>query len=211
MSTHEESKAQFTGRESRRRRLIVDKPFQYRLIGLLMAIWLANSLFFSIILYYFYEGHIQRFYELVPKPGIAPLLEAPVLFTIAIVFILVFGLVMLCIIGLYLSNQIAGPLYRVKMSLNRVSEGDVNFEVRFRNRDFLMDFPGYFNNMLRQLKERGVGDIENLKAIENSLAEPGKARALLREFRTKKEQQFGIPSEDPESASQGEPVSQSVH
>ena len=77
--------------------------------------------------------------------------------------------------------------------------------------DMIMDFPGYFNNMLRQLRERGVGDIENLKAIENSLAEPGKARALLREFRTKKEQQFGIPSEDPESASQGEPVSQSVH
>ena len=81
MSTQEASV-----KKNRRRQFIVDKPFQYRLIGLLMAIWLANSLFFSIILYYFYEGHIQRFYELVPRPGIAPLLEAPVLFSIAIVF-----------------------------------------------------------------------------------------------------------------------------
>ena len=81
MSNQEASKPKFSGRKNRRRRLIVDKPFQYRLIGLLMAIWMANSLFFSIILYYFYEGHIQRFYELVPRPGIAPLLSAPVLFS----------------------------------------------------------------------------------------------------------------------------------
>ena len=118
---------------------------------------------------------------------------------------------MLCIIGLYLSNQIAGPLYRVKMSLNRVSEGDVNFEVRFRDRDFLMDFPGYFNNMLRQLKERGVGDVETLRAIETNLGDTEKARGMLRELRVKKEQQYGVQTEKPESASQGEPVSQSVH
>lgn len=210
MSNQEASKP-ISGKKNRRRQLIVDKPFQYRLIGLLMAIWLANSLFFSIILYYFYDGHILRFYELVPRPGIAPLLSAPVLFGIAIAFILVFGLVMLCIIGLYLSNQIAGPLYRVKMSLNRVSEGDVNFEVHFRDHDFLMDFPGYFNNMLRQLKERGVGDVEALKTIETQLSDADKAKTMLRELRERKEQQFGIASEKPEPAGESEPVSQSVH
>lgn len=209
--SNEEASKPMPRKKNRRRQLIVDKPFQYRLIGLLMAIWLANSLFFSIILYYFYDGHILRFYELVPREGMAPLLSAPVLFSIAIAFILMFGLVMLCIIGLYLSNQIAGPLYRVKMSLNRVSEGDMNFEVRFRDHDFLMDFPGYFNNMLRRLKERGVGDVETLKSIESHLGDTDKVRSLLREFRESKEQRFGVASEKPEPASQSEPVSQSVH
>lgn len=189
-------------KHNRRRQFIVDKPFQYRMIGLLLAIWTANSLFFSIVLYYFYQGHILRFYELVPRdPNIGPLISSPVLFTIAIGFIVVFGMVMVGILGLYLSNQIAGPLYRVKLSLNRVSEGDVNFEIRFRDRDFLEDFPGYFNNMLRALKERSAGDLEVLKSIEDNLEDSARCRTLLRELREKKERQLGFTPEPKDSVS----------
>ncbi len=106
---------------------------------------------------------------------------------------------MVGIIGMYLSNQIAGPIYRVKLSLNRISEGDLNFEIRFRDRDFLRDFPGYFNNMLRGLKEQGTNDIEALKSIEHNLADAGKAKGMLREFRERKEQQYGLASEKMES------------
>lgn len=198
-------------RPNRRRRLIVDKPFQYRLIGLLLAIWTANSIFFSIILYYFYQGHIQQFYTLVPRPGMLPRLSTPVLFSIAIAFILVFGLIMVAIIGTYLSNQIAGPLYRVKLSLNRVSQGDVNFEVQFRDRDFLMDFPGYFNNMLRGLKEQGASDIEALKTIENNMDDTAKARELLRGLRARKEKQFGGALDASDAEPQPNQLSQAVH
>lgn len=197
MTTQAESKPSEGGRKpNRRRRLIVDKAFQYRLIGLLLSIWAANSLFFSIILYYFYQGHILRFYHLVPRSGMVPLLSAPLLFSVAIGFILCFGMVLVGIIGVYLSNQIAGPLYRVKMSLNRVREGDVNFEVQFRDRDFLEDFPGYFNGMLESLKEQGGSDVEALKTIEESLSEPQKSRALIRELRQKKQTQIGFETED---------------
>ena len=184
------------GRQNRRRQLIVDKPFQYRLIALLLAIWAANSLFFSIILYYFYEGHILQFYHLVPRSGMVPLLSAPVLFSVAIGFILLFGMVLVGIIGVYLSNQIAGPLYRVKLSLERVTSGDVNFDIRFRDRDFLEDLPGYFNKMLQALKDQGSNDIEVLKAIEENLSDPAKTRALVQELKERKQVQIGVASED---------------
>ncbi len=177
-------------------RWVVDKSFQFRLIGLLSAIYVSNSLFFSIVLYYFYEGHINRFYVLVPRKDMIPLVSSPTLFSLAIGFIVVFGLVMVAILGLYLSNHIAGPLYRVKMSLNRVSEGDVNFEVRFRDRDFLEDFPGYFNNMLRALREQSSEDINVLKAIENQIDDPNKIKTLLRSLREKKETQIGLLLEE---------------
>ncbi len=196
MTTQAESKPEEGRKPNRRRRLIVDKAFQYRLIGLLLSIWAANSLFFSIILYYFYQGHILRFYHLVPRSGMVPLLSAPVLFSVAIGFILCFGMVLVGIIGVYLSNQIAGPLYRVKLSLNRVREGDVNFEIQFRDRDFLEDFPGYFNGMLDSLKQQGGNDVEALNAIEESLSEPQKSRALIRELRQKKQTQIGLSTED---------------
>ena len=195
MTTQAESSPTTGGPKNRRRQLIVDKSFQYRLIGLLLAIWTANSLFFSIILYYFYQGHILRFYHLVPRTGMVPLLSAPMLFSVAIGFILLFGMVLVGIIGIYLSNQIAGPLYRVKLSLTRVTEGDVNFEIRFRDRDFLEDFPGYFNGMLESLKKQGGNDVETLKAIEESLSDPQKSRALIRELRERKQSQLGLPAE----------------
>jgi hypothetical protein len=194
-----------------RRQFIVDKPFQYRLIGMLLAIWAANSIFFSIILYYFYEGHILRFYNLIPRQGLAPLLSAPTLFGIALGFIFVFGLMMVAIIGMYMSNQIAGPLYRVKLCLNRISEGDVNFEIRFRARDFLKDFPGYFNNMMRGLKEQATRDIEALRAVEEQLEDSDKARSLLAELRSKKEHQFGFAEEKSETSAEPGHLSQAVH
>ena len=181
-------------RPNRRRRLIVDKGFQYRLIGLLLGIWAANSLFFSIFLYYFYEGHILQFYHLVPRSGMVPLLSVPVLFVVAISFVLLFGMVLVEIIGVYLSNQIAGPLYRVKLSLERVTGGDVNFDIRFR--DFLEDFSGYFNRMLQALKEQSSNDIEVLKAIEANLSDPAKTRALVLELKERKQTQIGAASEE---------------
>ena len=64
-----------------------------------------------------YDGHLNRFYDLVPREGLLPLLSLPTLFAVSILFVSVFGVIVLGIIALYMSNQIAGPLYRTKKSL----------------------------------------------------------------------------------------------
>ena len=70
----QDTKADSSGRPGvLKRQYIVDKPFQHRLIGTLLCIWLANSIFFSLVLYFFYEGHVLRFYNLSPRAGLAPL------------------------------------------------------------------------------------------------------------------------------------------
>jgi hypothetical protein len=99
----------------------------------------------------------------------------------------------------------------VKLSLNRISEGDFNFEIRFRDRDFLRDFPGYFNNMLRGLKEQGTTDIEALRSIESQWEQQDKARSLLREFREKKERQYGHTTEESGEPVETSQLSQAVH
>ena len=76
-----------------------------------------------------------------------PLLTLPALFGVAIGFVVVFGLVILGIVGLYMSNQIAGPLYRTKLCMDRVGKGDWGFNLQFRHGDFLRDLPGVFNQM----------------------------------------------------------------
>lgn len=195
-----------------KRQYIVDKPFQFRLMGTLLTIWFANSLFFSIVLYFFYESHLNQFYDLVPRPGMLPLLTLPALFTVAIGFIAVFGIIVLGVIGLYMSNQIAGPLFRTKKCLERVAVGDWNFLLQFREGDFMTDFPPAFNGMLEGLRRIGDAEVEELKAIEASEADEAELKRLVRRLRDKKEAQLGhesaIPA-DPES--DREPVSVAVH
>lgn len=194
------------------RRYIVDKPFQYRLVGTLLAIWAANSVFFTLVLYFLYDGHLTQFYDLVPREGVLPLLTLPALFGTSILFISVFGLVVLGIIALYMSNQIAGPLYRTKKSLDRVGQGDWAFRLSFRDGDFLKDFPEVFNDMLENLRKRTSEELDELKAIEAAAGDAGEVMARVKKLRQKKEAQLGVGAES--SGTEGEeqePVSVAVH
>ena len=185
-----------------KRQYIVDQPFQHRLIGTLMSIWLAYSLFFTIVLYFFYEGHLKQFYTLVPQPGMQPLLTLPMLFTLSMVFVYVFGFIVLSIIALYMSNQIAGPLYRTKLCMERVARGDVGFQLKFRQGDFLNDIPGIFNGMVDGLRRQAEMDVEQVYALEEALDDPVELKRLLREFRQRKEANAGLDAREAAPAGQ---------
>ena len=191
--TEVDSKLEGFGRRPplHRRRYIIDKPFQHRLIGTLMSVWLANSLFFVIVLYFVYEGHLKRFYSLVPQRGMRPLLELWMLFPLSIAFVSAFGFVMLGIIAVYMSNQIAGPLFRTKLCMERVGQGDFEVHLRFRQGDFLRDIPGIFNTMVENLRRQAKADVEQVYALEEAVDDPVELRHLLREFRHRKEKTAG--------------------
>lgn len=212
MSHDAEPKRQGMRPPIHKRQYIVDRPFQYRLIGTLMAIWLANSLFFTIVLYFFYEGHLRHFYELVPRPGMLPLLSLGSLFGLAVGFVVTFGFVILGIIAVYMSNQIAGPLWRTKSCLERVGRGEWNFTLQFRQGDFLRDVPGVFNTMLDGLKQQVEADLEDLRAFEAAAQDPVELKRLFSRQRERKEAQLGLSSNgEVGGGAEPEAVSLSVH
>ncbi len=179
-----------------RRQFIVDNLFQYRLIATLMALWIGNSLFFSVVLYFFYHGHLLRFYLLTPRPGMEPDLSLPKLFVVSMVFFYVFGLIVVGIVGVYMSHQIAGPLYRTKMSMDRVRRGDFAFRLQFRHGDFLRDHAGVFNAMLDGLVRQQEGDIAELRAIEKAPDDPVVLKRLVSELIERKQSKAGLPTDD---------------
>ncbi len=195
-----------------KRRYIVDKPFQYRLIGTLLCIWAANTIFFTMVLYLLYDGHLNQFYDLVPREGLLPLLSLPTLFAVSILFVSLFGVIVLGIIALYMSNQIAGPLYRTKKSLERLGQGDLAFKLQFRHGDFLNDFPEIFNTMLERLRRQSTEELDALKAIEASVSDAGEVAARVKKLREMKEVQLGVSSGTAESQDEErELVSLAVH
>ncbi len=195
-----------------KRQYIVDKPFQYRLIGTLLCIWAANTTFFTLVLYLLYDGHLNQFYYLVPREGMLPLLSLPSLFAVSILFVSLFGVIVLGIIALYMSNQIAGPLYRTKKSLERLGQGDLAFKLQFRHGDFLNDFPDIFNAMLERLRRQSTEELDALKAIEASAGDASEVVARVKKLCEMKEAQLGVSSDAaPSHDEEPEPVSVAVH
>ncbi len=194
-----------------KRRYIVDEPFQYRLLRTLLLIWLAHSVFFSLVLYFFYEGHIVQFYDLVPRPGLLPLISPSTLFALSVGFVFVFGFVVLGVVAVYMSNQIAGPLYRTKKGLDRVGRGEWGFHLQFRQGDFLRDVPVAFNNMLDSLRHQAETDLEELRAIEAVDDDPAEWRRLLRKQLERKEALLGVGPEAGGPSREPEAVSLTVH
>jgi methyl-accepting chemotaxis protein len=194
-----------------KRRYIVDPPFQYRLIRTLLAIWLAHSVFFTLVLYFFYEGHLRQFYDLVPRPGLLPLVSPSTLFALSIAFVFAFGFVVLLVVAVYMSNQIAGPLYRTKKGLDRVGRGEWGFHLQFRQGDFLGDVPAAFNNMLDSLRHQAETDVEELRAIEALDDDPAEWKRLVRKQRERKEAQLGIGPDAGGTSREPEAVSLTVH
>jgi signal transduction histidine kinase len=66
--------------------------------------------------------------------------------------ILVFSIIFLFFVfillyGLYLTNRIAGPLYRLKKQMENLLEGKDAEDLQFRKNDFFKEFSGLFNRL----------------------------------------------------------------
>jgi nitrogen fixation/metabolism regulation signal transduction histidine kinase len=75
--------------------------------------------------------------------------------------------VLLGLLGIFVTHKVAGPIYKMKMLLRQVGEGKLKFEGRLRKGDELQDFFESFATMVERLRERQAMEVENLeKAME---------------------------------------------
>ena len=59
----------------------------------------------------------------------------------------------LAIIVIFISHRIAGPLYRLKMYMEKVENGDYSVTLNFRKNDAIHDIAESFNRMLQGIRE----------------------------------------------------------
>jgi signal transduction histidine kinase len=62
-------------------------------------------------------------------------------------------LLLLGLVGIVLSNRIAGPLHRLTRHLKDVAEGRTTDEIRFRDKDYFSDLAESANIIIRRLKK----------------------------------------------------------
>ncbi|HEC79132.1 MAG TPA: HAMP domain-containing protein [candidate division WOR-3 bacterium] len=135
----------------RRKKYIIHKKYQFRLLGVLLGIVLAATLITTFVTHYFLLSSIVDFTAKYGHPPTGKeLIYAsfkPLIITVPII------LFILCGVVIFISHKIAGPLYRLKMYMKKVGEGDFSVKLKFRNYDAIHDIADTFNEMVEKLRK----------------------------------------------------------
>jgi len=167
------------GQVDRRRKILIDKPIQGRMVRLIALFVLFSMLLFSAMIVL--GGH---------KTGLEPM---KLLISLLLALILV--LIGVVYIGLRFSQKIVGPIYNFARNLQLIQQGDYTNEVHLRHGDEFQNMTGVFNLALEALRNRTLEDIRFTEEITTEIAklsiqdEKSKESIILliRDYRSAKE------------------------
>lgn len=132
----------------KRRKYLVDKPFQYRYMSLVAIplVFLLAGLYYLI----YYSVFRQM---LIPEAIAATLLPAMKKVNIIVAFALPVVLFIIVRVSLVYSNRIIGPIPRIERELDKAIAGDYSIRLKARDKDELSDFISKINTLLEKIEE----------------------------------------------------------
>lgn len=127
---------------SPRRIKVIDNVFQYRLIAVLLTVVLGGLAAFagvSVVVALAAGGlssaALQRMYAALP----------PILLNDLVIMVL------LVIMGIFVTHRIAGPVYRVQKDIERVLRGEKGVRVKFRKGDSFPELAEKVNSLIERI------------------------------------------------------------
>lgn len=151
--------------ENRRKNYFIKKEFQAKFILKFCALVALTALISASAIYLFLNRSVTTVFEnsrIMIKPSTEFII--PGLILSSLVSIALAGAAAMIAV-LFISHRIAGPLYKLESSLERIAEGDLSFDIYLRKGDEAGILSGVFNKSRRGLKAL----IENIKAEFNRL------------------------------------------
>jgi methyl-accepting chemotaxis protein len=123
------------GNQAPRRILFIDRKFQANFILKFLALLLAGTALFNVAAYLILnrrlEGSLYNAHMTIKSVGEILL---PSLLSLSVVFLLLLGAAIL-MMTLFVSHLIAGPLYAIRRYIERIGEGELDFNARLRSKD----------------------------------------------------------------------------
>ena len=171
--------------QNRRRNYFIKKEFQAKFILRFCLLVVLAAAISSFAIYRFSAQSVTTVFEnsrLIIKPSTEFIIPGLILSTL--VSVVLVGLATIVVV-LFVSHRIAGPLYKIEASLERVAGGDMDFEVNFRKGDEVQKLAEIFNtasqglsNMIGDVKSdsgRVASAIDKLKVMVDKLPKEGQA------------------------------------
>lgn len=140
-----------------RKIILINKPFQLRVVGYFIGLALINITIFYACIYYFFWNLRHTGLTAGLKPNHVFFLfvdEQSYIMTMIFVAVAVFTVSFLLIIGLLISHKIAGPLYHLKKHIDECEEKGELSPIRFRKGDFFLEVQDAFNRLANSKKNK---------------------------------------------------------
>jgi len=152
---------------SKRKTLLVSKDFQIRFIALIALLSIIFALVVGTITYIFIaqsptKNFLGKLFKVSTQEKI---------FIAAMTLSSVLALIIIIIIGLFISHKIAGPLYRITKYMHRLADGDLSFEVKLRKNDEFADLAEEFDKTVKRLRMRMEVLLEIVKDMDKKYNE----------------------------------------
>ncbi len=134
----------------KRTRLFIARRFQIRYITLILIFMFTTAIVTGYMVYVTTWIMFGEKLAAVYPQGL--LLDIVNKVNMVLLMRLVFLSPLVILIGLVLSNRIAGPIYRIQRFLRRVSTGNYDERLKLREKDELQDVAGSINHLVSKLR-----------------------------------------------------------
>lgn len=151
----------------RRHIFLIDREYQWRYLSTWLIMTLAYVLLILLVMYVGLK--ITR--ETSANPDSITTVQLSKLLQYNAVFVILLT-IFLGLITVLLSHRVAGPAYRLVLSMRRILGGDYNFKVKLRKKDYLQDVAAQMNDLIDDLRMRE----EKLKELD---AEADRLRGMI--------------------------------
>ena len=134
---------------TKRKNYFIEKKFQTKYLLLTLLLLLSYTFVFIVVIFAPYILTLYFDYPLSEKNEAARAL----LLLHGTVWPWIGGVILFfCMISVFISHKVGGPLFRLKKSLIRVTQGDLDVVIKLRKWDDLKDLAEHINTLIEELR-----------------------------------------------------------
>jgi len=134
---------------------LIHRPLQREytllMIGIMMAAALVVSLVIHLTIKQAFLGSPYRIGAVSPYEMLSQVNQALV---IRVSFTLFFCILVATLIGIVFLHRVAGPVYRFRLTLEKLATGAIPRNVKLRDGDYFIEVAECFNEVFKMLKDR---------------------------------------------------------
>jgi HAMP domain-containing protein len=146
---------------------IIDRQFQFKYTGMILAVAATVSVVLSTLLWRSYRETTDMLEIAMTSPEMSAIIgenDSKLVFGLTIVF-LVLEVVVLGVLGLIITHRVAGPVFVVKRHLTTLTEGRFPAMRPLRDGDEFADMFGALQQLTDRLKQRDNDELAQLRTI----------------------------------------------
>ena len=162
--------------ENRRKNYFIKKEFQAKFILKFCALVMLTATISSVLIYLFLSHSVTTVFEnskITIKTSTEFIMPGLILSTLVSVVLVSLATI---IVVLFISHRIAGPLYKLESSLEKLGEGDLSFDIYFRKNDEARVLSEVFNKTRQRLNNM-------ISSIKKSLKEGRDVSEKIEKFK----------------------------